>query len=466
MIFGKNNKWNSIDKTLIKEFNSFRPKSKQKLLCHAPFKSICFSHSGDVLACWYNKMFPLGKYPQDSISKIWFSDRANKLRKHIKNNDLTYGCYDCKRNIENRNFYAAGLSRYDFLPEQIGKYPVSIDFQISEKCNLQCIMCNGEFSEKVRRLREKKDKIQRPYDDEFYEQLREFIPHLKEASFSGGEPFIGTEFFKIWDMIIELNPGIRLSVTTNGNVNNDKVKFYLNKLNFNITLSLDAIDSATYKAIRIGGDIDVFLQNLDYFHSYCKQKSTDFNIKTCVMQQNWHDLPKLALFLNNQDIPFMFNTVFYPPNCSLWNLPSKQLLAIKTYLSSNFILPSESTIQVNNSKRINDLLNQIDRWHFESIANEKLGINQMSLNDLIQYFLNKVDYFIAKDSKGFKHSYPFSHAEISEIITRLVNETESEEISIKALRYFSSAPVERIISEFRIRDFESIKDRFLQAAKE
>ncbi|MDD2634977.1 MAG: radical SAM protein [Bacteroidales bacterium] len=465
MIFKKKNKWNSVDKTIVREYNSFRPKSKQKLLCHAPFKTLCFSHSGDVLACWYNKMFPLGKYPQDTIKSIWFSDKAKTLRNHIKNNDLSYGCYDCKRNLENRNFFAAGLSRYDFLPEQKGKYPISMDFQVSEKCNLQCIMCNGEFSEKVRHLREQKAKIQRPYDDQFYEQLKEFIPYLKEASFSGGEPFVGIEFYRIWDMIIELNPNIRLSVTTNGNVNNEKVKHYLNRLNFNITLSLDAIDSEIYKKIRIGGNLSVFLENLKYFHAYCKQKSTDFNIKTCAMQQNWHDLPKLAEFLNRLEIPFLYNTVFYPPDCSLWNLPSIQLKEILTYFRSNFVLHDDTYIKITNSKRIKDLINQIERWLNESIENEKLGINEMSLTELIQNFLNKVHEFIEKDSIGFKHSYPFSHKEISDIIHKLVNESVSEDTSIKALRYFGSAPVDRIISEFRIRDFESIKDRFLQAGR-
>lgn len=70
--------------------------------------------------------------------------------------------------------------------------------------------------------------------------------------------------------MIELNTNIKLSITTNGNVLNDKVKYYLNKLSFHITLSLDTINPEIYKNIRIGGDLNIFLHNFDWFYEYAK----------------------------------------------------------------------------------------------------------------------------------------------------------------------------------------------------
>ncbi|HNY45059.1 MAG TPA: radical SAM protein [Bacteroidales bacterium] len=464
-IFTKNKIWNPLNKKIIKDFNKTREISKRKYLCHAPFKSLCFSHSGDILACWYNKMYPLGKYPNDKIKDIWFSERAKKLREHILHNDLNFGCYDCKRNIENKFYHAQSPYRYDFLPDTTSKYPVSMDFQISEQCNLKCIMCNGEYSTRIRQERENKKMIQSPYDDVFYEQLKEFIPHLKEASFSGGEPFVGSKFFKIWDLMIELNTNIKLSITTNGNVLNDKVKYYLNKLSFHITLSLDTINPEIYKNIRIGGDLNIFLHNFDWFYEYAKNKSTYFNVKTCVMQQNWHDLPDLAEFLNKRNVPFLYNNVFYPPNASIWNLSSTKLSEIKTYLENNFVFHNQSIVQSYNAETMKGLLRQIDSWQKQALYSESFELNKMTTKELEKFLLNNFKTFILNEQKENINSYPFSYLEIEKIITKLVQDTKNEYLVNNGLIYFCKSPVEKIISEFRIRNYETIKDRFIQACK-
>ena len=56
--------------------------------------------------------------------------------------------------------------------------------------------------------------FENPYDAAFVKQLEEFIPHLEEVKFYGGEPFLIEIYYEIWEKIMELNPKVRISVQT------------------------------------------------------------------------------------------------------------------------------------------------------------------------------------------------------------------------------------------------------------
>lgn len=454
-------KYHPIDKKIIKEFNEVRPIERRKLLCHAPFKSMTFFHTGAVLACWYNKLFPIGKYPEDSIDNIWFSQRANKLRDYILHNDLSYGCADCRKGLKSRNYFTVGNYRYDFLPEKDSEYPVSMDFQISNSCNLQCIMCNGEYSANVRTNREKKDLYKSPYDEKFFEQIIPFIPHLREASFSGGEPFFAEEFYKIWDLIISINPKIKISVTTNGNLMNPRVMKYLNTLPFNISLSLDAITEKTYSKIRINGSFKTVMKNIQLFSDYTMAKGTVFTIKTCPMRQNWHEIPELFNYLNDKNIPFQYSTVIYPPYCSLWNLPSKDLSEILNFFKQHS-LSSNTPLQKQNATRYQDLIRQIEVWFKEAIQREETNFYQMNSSQLAELFIKKVQTYIDEELNYLKKESPLKIEKIIELVQKLIKDSPTDEIALLGMQYYASVRIERWLAELEIRNYEKNRDRFLQ----
>ncbi|MFH0867650.1 MAG: radical SAM protein [Bacteroidota bacterium] len=457
----KNIKYLSLDKSIVEEYNNIRSKEKRKYLCHAPFKSMTFFHTGDILACWYNKLFPLGHYPEDSVHDIWFSKRADTLRNYIKHNDLSYGCADCRKSFNSMNFYSSGAWRYDFLPESSGKYPASVDFQISNTCNLQCIMCNGEYSANVRANRENKEMYKNPYDDNFFKQITEFIPHLKEASFSGGEPFFAKEFSRVWDLIIKLNPRINISVTTNGNIYNEKVQSYLDALKFNISVSLDAVTEETYNKIRVNGNFNTVMKNIRIFSDYTKKKGTFFSVKICPMRQNWPELHELSKSLSEKNISFLYNTVFYPPYCSLWNLNSVKLDKIAAFLQSKS-MPANTEVQRENAKRYNDMALQIKHWHKEAVKREEWKLESMSLTQLRDFFMkNVLDYINREASIKFEEK-PARIKKVSDLIGKMIQDSPSERAAMMGMQYYSIAPVERLLAEIEIRDYEKNRDRFLQ----
>ena len=457
----KKTKYHPIPQKTVREFNKIRAVDKWEYLCHAPFKSMTFFHTGDVLACWYNKLFPLGKYPDDSIQDIWFSIRADKLRNYILHNDLSYGCADCGKVLTEKNFYAVGAWRYDFLPDKTSEYPVSLDFQISNACNLQCIMCNGEYSTNVRTNRENRDLYKSPYDEKFFEQIKPFIPHLKEASFSGGEPFFANEFFKLWDLIINLNPQIKISVTTNGNIYNDKVLKYLNALPFNISLSLDAITAETYSKIRVNGDFDTVMKNMQIFSDYAKDKGTSFVIKICPMQQNWHEIPELSTYLNEKNISFQYNTVIYPSYCSLWGLSSDKLTEILAFFK-NHSLANGNALQKQNASRYLDLISQIKGWLEEALQREQMGFYQLSVQQLYKKFIDNVESYFNNELNNMKDENPIQIEKIKDLFQQLIDDSPSDKIALLGMQYYASAPVERMLAEIKIRNYEKNRDRFIQ----
>lgn len=295
----------------------------------------------------------------------------------------------------------------------------------------------------------------------FFKQITEFIPHLKEASFSGGEPFFAKEFSRIWDLIIAINPRINISVTTNGNIFNEKVQSYLDVLKFNISVSLDAVTEETYNKIRINGNFNTVMKNIQIFSDYAKKKETFFSVKICPMRQNWHELHELSRFLSGKNISFLYNTVFYPPYCSLWNMDSGKLDKIADFLQSKS-MPMDTEVQRENAKKYNDMAMQIKHWHMEARKREEWKLEDMSLPQLRDFFMKNVLAYINGEASIKEEEKPVRIKIINDLVEKLIRDSPSEQAAIMGMQYYSIAPVERLLAEIEIRDYEKNRDRFLQ----
>lgn len=453
-----------IEKELLKQYNKIRSRDKRKYLCLAPFSTLFFTEYGEILPCYYNKNIVFGQYPGNDPLDAWHGEKMETLREHIRKNNLGYGCQDCFQYIQNKNFYSAGAWKYDYLPVNKSKYPVSVDFQISNICNLSCIMCNGEYSQTVRQKREKKAKYQNPYDNTFVDKIRPLIPHLKEAAFTGGEVFLIKIYYELWDAIAAINPRVRISITTNGTILNSRVKEYLEKLDFNITISLDSVKKENFESIRRFSDFDVFLGNFEYFSQYTKRKKTLFTVKVCPMQQNRNELPEIIRFLNEKDVSFLFNNVIFPPYCSLWNLPSAELeKLLLTMGKENF--EAETPVQKDNVERVTNLIRQIRNWHVQAVEFETKhpDISDKSAEELYKMLTESIQNYLAsnpsiQDTSFYGIDYSKMFAEVMDMI-------KDKEIVRNAFLYYYRMPVSRLVAEFNIRNMDKIVERTIQAGQ-
>lgn len=335
--------------------------------CFAPFKSLYFNSDGKVLACCYNRIHVLGNYPEQCIHEIWNGKKIQELRSALQFNDLTSGCLLCLNQLEEKTFSTILARNYD--PYPLGKFPSVMEFDLANICNMACIMCDGNHSSLIKYMTEKLPPVQNPYDNNFLKELEVFIPHLRKAKFLGGEPFLIPIYYNIWEKIIELNPNCVISVQTNGSVLNERIKSLMGKGNFHFNASIDAISKEVYETIRLKGDFQKVMANVQYFRSYCKKNNAYFGVSVCPMQQNWVELPEIVRYCNFLEAEVTFNRVWYPPHCALSNCTEEKLITILNHYKKVH-LEGKSWTSRYNKKRFDELINQIKMWIERGKTNE------------------------------------------------------------------------------------------------
>ena len=137
----------------INEYNKNRPDLTESdpVLCYAPFKAIYWGVEGEGYACCYNWAHALGEWPSQTIKQIWFGEKAEELRAAIRNNDLSLGCQECKLLIDHENWESVKARFSDKLPTNPNLFPSKMEFELSNACNLECIMCDGDNSCGIRK---------------------------------------------------------------------------------------------------------------------------------------------------------------------------------------------------------------------------------------------------------------------------------------------------------------------------
>ncbi len=410
----------------LTEFNQARPDKSSPYLCHAPFKSIFFGMRGNLMTCCFNRMYNLGTYPEKSIKEIWFGEKADTLREAIKKNDLSLGCQLCGHMLAAKNFEGIPIKNFDYIGWDKEGYPTKMDFELSNTCNLECIMCRGELSSSIRQNREKKPPIPMSYDDEFIRQLEEFIPHLQNSHFLGGEPFLIPIYLDIWEKMIELNPKISISVQTNATVLNERIKKILEAMPFSISVSIDSIEKETYEQIRVNANFERVMENILFFKEHCSRKGKKLTISYCPMIQNWRELPRVVEFCNGLNADVFFNTVVLPVKCSLNYLPVAELADVISFLEQHQpALPTESEVQRFNKKGYEGVMNQLKYFHSQALIREKNFGGRTVVKDIDEYL---------KVLKKSVESYPHTHNksamyfDMEEKIKLLLQQAEEESL--------------------------------------
>ncbi len=369
-----------IRKETINRYASARNNTYKSIVCHAPFVNLNFEQNGNVRACCYNREEILGKWPDQSIRQIWHGPQANLLRKRIRNNDLGGGCTECGKMIEAGNFQGVrALFFDDNAPDNLATrllhlknqftggigYPRVMEFELSNKCNLECVMCNGYFSSSIRKNREKLSPVYSPYNEKFVNELDEFIPHLTDAKFLGGEPFMIDIYLSIWERILKIKPEIRIHITTNGTFLTDRVKELLEGLNAGIIVSIDSVVKETYEKIRVNGNYERVMANLDYFRDYTFRKKTFISMAVCPIIHNWKELPGILDFCLSKNVALYFNVVFTPFELSLREQAVEMQQEILEYLERQSVPMTQDAANTPRDlsiKAYNDFVKLLKSW--------------------------------------------------------------------------------------------------------
>ncbi|GIV33330.1 MAG: hypothetical protein KatS3mg031_0865 [Chitinophagales bacterium] len=363
---------------IIKAYNAVRKTRNKSLLCHAPFTNLNFEQNGNVTACCFNRKEILGRYPENSIAEIWNGKPLQSLREKIKSNDLDGGCKLCRILLESGNYsgtkaiyydeYAHEQSIIDRLTSALGGtfdfYPKVFEFEISNVCNLECEMCSGYYSSAIRKNREKLPPLPQPYDDAFVEQVAAFMPRLTDLKFLGGEPFLIDIYYKIWDKVAAINPQLRIHITTNGTVFNNRVQNLLSRLKAGFVISIDSVNPQHYEKIRAGARFERVMDNFQKFREIALKKNTYLTIAACVMSNNWQDIPDIVRFANTQNVAVHFNMVWNPGHLSIRFLSYEEIDRIIAYLKGQH-LHATTPVGKNNLNNFQEVIHTLEYWKKE-----------------------------------------------------------------------------------------------------
>lgn len=288
--------------------------------CNAPFNNMYFTVRGKVSPCWKLPGFVDDWSPTRSISDIWFGSEFGRYRDALKSNIFLDACKDCEKNIKDGVWPLA--KAYENYP--VAKYPSLIELELSNQCNLECVMCSGELSSGIRKNKDKLPPLRQIYDSTFVDQLREFVPHLTELRFNGGEPFAQKIVLDICDMILEVNPELKVNFATNGTVYSKRVKKILEQNNAHINLSVDSLDPQRYSEIRINGKLEDVHTNFARYKEYCGTEKS-LCIMVNPMRNNWFEMVDFLKFTDEHNVDLWYNTILYPKEWAIWNLSAQAL---------------------------------------------------------------------------------------------------------------------------------------------
>ncbi len=315
--------------------------------CNAPFASLYLDKMGNVRACCQNSDHSLGNITRESLRTIWDGHRTAQLREAVAAGDFTLGCQFCRWQAEDGNDALVFARTFDHLAVESAtpRWPTQMEMSLSNACNLQCVMCNGDWSSSIRTHREGRPPLPEVYGDEFFSDLRAFLPHLRVIKILGGEPFLSKESLRVMETLVEMSLTPEIHVTTNGTQWSPRVERILDSLPLTIVLSLDGCDAETYESIRIGSNFDTVMTNLESFQAYAKRHNSRVNLAHCLMASNWHRFPDFLRFAEERSLTVYVNTVTFPVSMSLFHLsPSKLRRIIDDFESVDATLRNELTL--------------------------------------------------------------------------------------------------------------------------
>ncbi|MFP4663727.1 MAG: radical SAM protein [Bacteroidales bacterium] len=364
-------KQSSLSLSTMKAYNrqrlyGFRPK-----LCYAPYSSMFFSRAGYMSPCYATYGKNSDKWPETSLRDAWFHGGFKDIRQAMDEGNLEYACGFCQPQFEQHNFGSLLPNKYEHYGISKGKYPKIMEFELSNRCNLQCVMCDGNLSSSIRKHRDKQPPLPEVYDNRFLGELREFIPHLKMAEFTGGDPFLIPIYYEIWEMIREMNPQCKILITTNGNTCSKRIENMLSHYkNLHFNISIDSLRPEVYESIRVGADFDDVMKNSRRFIDYCHRNDTTCNILVCPMSINLNDLAKLVTFGNEHGCGVFFHTVIKPQELSL-KYQSADFLHQAIEKLKGFSPPRSTDQEKQNADNYHSLISQLESWHEEKLQHEK-----------------------------------------------------------------------------------------------
>ena len=290
--------------------------------CHAEFAS--------------TKSIELGDHTQ-SLSEIWNSENFRNVRKSFLNGDIPSECIETCYDVENkggtsnRNQVNKRFINKQFLQNNttsdgyLNTFPSYIDLRFGNLCNFKCRMCGPHASTSwYKESGTNFSKVIDYYTDNenIWNDLPAFLPHIEDVYFAGGEPFVQDGHYKLLNILIDSGHSKNVSLQYNTNLsyskykNHDLLNIWKSFKNVSLWPSIEGWEKqAEYS--RKGLSWKKFIDNSEKFNNYIKTYSSVISIYSI------YTMPELILWFKKQRKDYFGTLLLNPSYLSITCLPHK-----------------------------------------------------------------------------------------------------------------------------------------------
>ncbi len=364
-------------------------------------------NGGASPCCLYKGSVPNVKVYETSLKTIQKDSYMQNLRQQFKDGKRPTGCQSCwqeedagKTSKRMNSIYKMRNSLKNWTPnsEPTLKF---IDFKLGNVCNLKCRICGSWSSSKW--AQEELDYGENPVarknlkeggwpkrNPQFFEDLKEDLKDAEYFEFTGGEPFMIKDHFKILMYCVEKGyaKNIDIHYNTNGTQLPPPEIFDLWSYfkHVEIAFSIDDVgDQFQYQRHpanwrQVGANLVKFKER--------RTPNMEFQICTTVSIFNIFSLAKIAFWVKQYQPKFFYvNTLFDPDYFNIQTLPKN----VKNIVNSryNMLTDFKPTLRFMNSvdrdspeirKQRSDRILQTDAYRHENfgeyfpLLNKVLGI--------------------------------------------------------------------------------------------
>ena len=307
-------------------------------------------NGGASPCCLYKGNIPDVKVYRQSLSSIQKHQYMDKLRNQFRNGERPLGCQSCwqeedagKTSKRQNSLHKMKQSLQQWTPDSEPTLKF-IDFKLGNVCNLKCRICGSWSSSKwaqeeldygenpvaLKNLREGGWPKKNP---QFFEDLKEDLKHVEYFEFTGGEPFMIKDHFKILMHCVEKGyaKNIDIHYNTNGTQLPPQEIFDLWSYfkHVEVAFSIDDVGEP-FEYQRHPAKWREVSSNLVKFKEM-KTNNMDFQVCSTMSIFNVFNWAKIALWVAQFQPKFFYiNTLFDPDYFNIQTLPKQVKDAVNT----------------------------------------------------------------------------------------------------------------------------------------
>jgi organic radical activating enzyme len=248
------------------------------------------------------------------------------LRNNLKNGyseKTRHACNRCEQ-LEDRGQDSMRTSTQFISPERELKV---LQFKMSNKCQLACAHCGPDRSSTWRKLLDIQPRVLDAFEltDKFLEELAEILPNLEVLKFTGGEPFLDPNHWRILDRLKKFNrKHCKLQYITNGLVK-PRYDLWEGWGSIECSVSVDGFEE-TFEWFRRGANWQELVHGVEELAKY-----SNVNINYAITPytiQSWNTANEFWKYRIDNYL------IVYPKSNSLFEFPKQLLKETDPFYSS------------------------------------------------------------------------------------------------------------------------------------